>query len=354
MKASIIIPTLNRSGSLRKAVSSITLQTFPAEQFEIIVVDNGSTDTTHETINALIENNLRHRIRYVYEPEPGLLAGRHRGAFEAAGELLVFIDDDVEPVPGWLAAIVAGFDDIKVQLVGGRNLPKYEINPPAWIHSFWNSTPYGGGYCWYLSLLDLGQKKLRINPTYIWGLNFAIRRPAFYDLGGFHPDCIPDNLQRFDGDGEKGLTMPAEASGALALYEPAATVYHFVPTSRMTPEYFERRAYSEGIRDSYSKMRRSETSGVALWSKARHIAGRVIRNIKQAVILVRPNKRTVAAIHKRVAEARRAGFDYHQRIARADAQVKEWVLRPHYWDYRLPRYSDSTVTILEHNRAAVD
>jgi glycosyltransferase involved in cell wall biosynthesis len=339
MKVSVIVPTLNRSILLRAAVSSITRQTFPVDQFEIIIVDNGSTDGTRETTDELIEGHRGHNIRYVYEPEPGLLAARHRGAFEAVGELFVFVDDDVEAVPGWLGAIVAGFNDPKVQLIGGRNLPKYEIDPPAWIDSFWDSTPYGGSYCWYLSLMDLGQSKLHIKPTYIWGLNFSIRRHVFYDLGGFHPDIL-ETLQRFDGDGENGLTMPAEARGQVAIYEPAAIVYHFVPASRMTPEYFERRAFLQGIRNSYSTVRRNGGPSIALWADVRRVIRGVIRCAKRlgdVGMIARPEERMIVEMHKRVAAANLAGFKYHQRIIRADPEVMEWVLRPHYWDYRLPR-----------------
>jgi glycosyltransferase involved in cell wall biosynthesis len=340
MKASIIVPTLNRSALLSKAVRSIALQTVPADQFEIIVIDNGSTDSTREIVDALIENHPHHEIRYVYEPEPGLLAGRHRGALEAIGELLIFVDDDIEAVAGWLTAIIAGFDDVRVQLIGGRNLPKYEIDPPAWIESFWESTPDGGRYCWYLSLLDLGQRKSHMNPKHIWGLNFSIRRRAFFDLGGFHPDCISDDLQHFDGDGESGLTVSAEARGLAAIYEPAATVYHFIPADRITLEYFAKRAYLQGIRDSYSKLRRNGGPDVALWAKMRRIVGRVIRHAKRlgyAGIIVRPEERVIAAIRKRIADAHQVGFEFHQRTIHADPNVLRWVLKPDYWDYRLPR-----------------
>ena len=340
MRASIIVPTLNRSALLCKTLSSIALQTFPADQFEIIVVDNGSIDCTREIVGALIKNNPCHQIRYVYEPASGLLAGRHRGARDAIGELLIFVDDDIEAVPGWLSAIVAGFDDAEVQLIGGRSLPKYEIEPPAWIESFWRTSSDGVRFCWYLSLLDLGQKKLPINPRYIFGLNFSIRRNAFYDLGGFHPDCISDNLQQFDGDGESGLTVPAEARGFVAIYEPAATVYHIIPASRMTLDYFERRAYLQGIRDSYSKVRRKGRPGIELWAKMRRVAGKAIRGAKQldrSRIFVQSEERTIAAMHQRVADAYEAGFEFHQRTTRTDPNVLKWVLRPHYWDYRIPR-----------------
>jgi len=339
MKASIIVPTLNRSALLRKLVFSITQQTFPVDQFELIIVDNASTDSTRETVNALIEIHPHHQIRYVSESEAGNLAARHRGAFEAKGDLFIFVDDDIETVPGWLGAIVDGFSDPKVSLIGGRNLPRYEIEPPAWIKSFWATTPEGGRTCWYLSLLDLGEQKRQIDPNYIWSLNLAIRRQTFHQLGGFHPDSFSEKLQHFQGDGESGLMMPAAALKFLAIYEPAAVAYHFVPASRMTPEYFEKRGYSQGIRDSYSAVRRNGGLSIGRLTEAFHLIGKVVRQLKRfghGEIIGRPEKRMIREIRRRVANAHQAGFAYHQRVVRLDPKILEWVLRPHYWDYRLP------------------
>jgi glucosyl-dolichyl phosphate glucuronosyltransferase len=337
VKASIIVPTLNRSVLLRTTIGSIVQQTLPTNQFEIIVVDNGSTDNTADTVDSLIKEHSQHRIRYVHEPEPGLLAGRHRGASEAIEELLVFVDDDIEAVPGWLSAIVSAFDDPQVQLATGRNLPKYEIDVPPWIESFWDAVSGGGRYCYYLSLLDLGEEKHQINPNYVFGLNFAIRRQALLDLGGFHPDSYPENLRRFVGDGETGLTMVAEARGFVAIYEPAATVHHFTPSGRLTAEYFVSRSYTEGIRDSYAHVRHNAPISNTRIARARRLVGKVIRRAKrltQTPLVVPLDEE--AALHKRVADARRAGFDFHQRAIRTDRRVLDWVLRPYYWDYRLP------------------
>ena len=135
---------------------------------ESVVVDNGSTNNPREIVKSLIENHPRHQIRYVYEPEPGLLAGRHRGVHEAVGDPLIFVDDDIEAVPG--------FDDAQVQLVGGRNLPKMSDDPPAWIENFWEPASGGGHYCFYLSLLGLGEEKRRIVPVYVFW--FELRDPA--------------------------------------------------------------------------------------------------------------------------------------------------------------------------------
>src|SRR5579862_2978236 len=162
MKASIIVRTDSRSQLLRKLLASLCLQHFPLKHFEIIVVGSSTTDDTEKVLRSISNEYPYHSIHYLCEPESGLLPGRHRGALKAKGELLIFVDDDIEAVDEWLAAIVSGFDDRTVQLIGGRNLPNYEVSPPGWIESFWTGTPYGGSSCYYLSLLDFGPSDIKI------------------------------------------------------------------------------------------------------------------------------------------------------------------------------------------------
>ncbi|MBD1849814.1 glycosyltransferase family 2 protein [Cyanobacteria bacterium FACHB-502] len=116
---SIIIPTLNRDNLLKSTIKSFCLQYFSPDQFEILVVDNGSTDNTKDIAQAAINEFSPHQIRYIYEPEPGLLSGRHPGALEARGKILTFVDDDIEADPEWLRAIKESFNDPTVKLVGG-------------------------------------------------------------------------------------------------------------------------------------------------------------------------------------------------------------------------------------------
>jgi glycosyltransferase involved in cell wall biosynthesis len=342
MSISCIIPTLNRSALLRNTINSLIKQNVSQDMYEILIIDNGSKDDTKEISQHIIKETADRQIRYIFEPEPGLLAGRHRGAMEANGELLVFVDDDIEATAGWLQAIFETFKRPQVQLVGGRNLPKFEVEPPAWLESFYVATPDGGRSCTWLSLLEMGESELEIDPNYVWGLNFAIRRRALHDLGGFHPDCIPQELQRFQGDGETGLTMKARSHGYTAVYQPKATIYHTIPASRMTPEYFENRAYYQGVCDSYSNIRR-EGSGALTDSVnvksfplryARRIAGRVARYLKTCVTAETVE---IAAIRQQVYRAYQAGYEFHQIAVRSSPELLAWVLRPDYWDYRLPQ-----------------
>src|SRR5262245_7274440 len=301
LKLSCCIPTFNRRQSLARAIRSLCNQTLEPGSCEILIVDNGGSDNTRGETESIVREMPHHRIRYLFEPEPGLLSGRHRGALESNGEILVFLDDDIEAAPGYLHAILDAFEDPAVQLVGGPNLPSYESEPPEWVESFWSTTPYGGRMCGFLSLLDLGGNAIEIHPNYIWGLNFAIRRRALIDLGGFHPDCIPEALQHFQGDGETGLTMKAFAQGYKAVFTPGATVYHFISASRMTPEYFERRAYYLGVAYSHLLIRQDGRVTEMQWHpvitsqvrRARELAGAAVRRAKR--LYVREFRRIAAA-----------------------------------------------------------
>ncbi|MEO1069894.1 MAG: glycosyltransferase family A protein, partial [Cyanobacteria bacterium J06638_6] len=169
---SVIIPTLNRADSLGCVLESLTKQNAPAAEFEVLVIDNGSTDHTKAVAQVFADKLLSAQLRYIFEPEPGLLSGRHRGAAEAKGDILSFLDDDVELDPGWLTAIHSAFKDEMVQLIGGRNLPRYESEPPEWLQYFWQKQ-YSGRLCTELSLLDLGSVRRVVDANYIWGLNFS-------------------------------------------------------------------------------------------------------------------------------------------------------------------------------------
>ena len=100
IRLSVIIPTRNRAEVLERALQSIVKQTLPTDEYEVIVIDNGSTDGTK-----VIVNNFHKSIKnlvYIYDEHPGLHVGRHRGLLVAKTDLLVYADDDIEALPTWL------------------------------------------------------------------------------------------------------------------------------------------------------------------------------------------------------------------------------------------------------------
>ena len=349
--ASIIVPTRNRAASLALTLQSLVAQGLQAS-YEILIVDNASTDSTRTVAQGAIAANPGRLVRYVHEPVPGLLSGRHRGALEAKSNLLIFVDDDIEADSRWLEALVDSFEDPTVQLVGGPSLLGYDRPLPNWLAGFWTATRYGGRMCTWLSLLDLGNCQIVVDPTFIWGLNFGIRRTALFAAGGFHPDCIPDNLQHWQGDGETGLALNARRLGFRAVYQPRALVHHRVPASRLSAEYFERRGYYQGVCDSYTEIRAAAYASLALAVSGETISwlpSRLMQYAKASVRYARSvvrqrrksfaDDRELAEIRERVRRAYVAGFNFHQSTARRNPEVMEWVLRKDYWNYRLPELS---------------
>lgn len=329
---SIIIPTFNRASSLKLTIESICLQNFPAKQLEIIVVDNGSTDTTKQITEVSITTYHSHQIHYIYEPEPGLLSGRHRGALEAKGNILIFIDDDIEADVNWLQAIQEAFTDPSVQLVGGRNLPKYEVEPPEWLEWFWDNHLYGCT-CGYLSLLDFGYQAREIDANYVWGLNFSIRKKALFELGGFHPDCIPMHLQHFQGDGETGLTQKANQLGYKAIYQPRALVFHQITKDRMTYEYFDKRCFYQGVCNSYTDVRGQGKFKLTTWKQAIKAPLKVF---KQNLLIPKKTLSKQNILKQRFNESLLEGYQFHQDAVRKNPELLNWILKEDYWDYKLP------------------
>jgi len=343
---SIIVSTFNGSRYLSDTLKSFTSQTFSPSNFEILIVDNCSTDNTKEISIDAVKSNPNHNIEYIFESVPGLLSGRHRGALEAKGEIFIFVDDDIIADQNWLEAIVSTFHDPSVLLVGGRSLPKYEIAPPEWLEWFWQRSG-SVNICGYLSILDLGDEEKEIDSLYVWGLNFSIRKSVIFDLGGFNPDCVPRQLLRYQGDGELGLTIKANVRGYKTIYQPKALVYHQIPKNRMTYEFFENRHLYQGIGDSYTYFRYKFGKYPPKPTQKR-FRPRIPKSIKKPVKIVknllfdsifRPiseQSPEEMKLKERFRKIRKKGYDFHQEEVRKDPELLKWVLKDNYWDYTLP------------------
>jgi len=350
VKASVIIPTLNRSAYLKTALKSIIEQTADKKAYELIVVDNGSTDKTKKVTKQIATTHPACQIRYVCEPEPGLLAGRHRGLKEARGKILVFIDDDIIVNKDWLPTILKAFKDPSIHLVGGPSLPIYQSKPPLWLESFWSKNKYGR-WCGYLSLLDFGKKIRQIDPAFVFGLNFSTRKKTLLKLGGFHPDLMPENLKHFQGDGETGLTVKIRKKGLKAIYHPAALVWHQIPRQRMSINYFEKRSFFQGICDSFAQIRKNKNYKKGPKLKKRNTLSKPLSyclpskaynfflNLffqKPKLNTEKPRLYTDSEIKKRDNKAYKAGFSFHQNEVAKNPKLLEWVLKKDYFNYKIP------------------
>lgn len=197
--ASVIVPTRNRAPVLQLCLPSLAQQSLPADSFEVVVVDNGSSDNTGTVARSFSD---RLDLTLLHEVEPGLHVGRHAGWRAARSEQLVFVDDDIQAEPGWLAAVVDAFENPQVALVGGNNLPAFSHEPPACLERLWERPVLRGRALGFLSVLDFGGGRFEIDPGYVWGCNFSVRSSVLEAAGGFRPDGVPREHLHLRGDGE--------------------------------------------------------------------------------------------------------------------------------------------------------
>jgi GT2 family glycosyltransferase len=263
-----------------------------------------------------------------------LHTGRHLGAREAAGEILVFVDDDVIARPGWLGAIRQAFEDPAVALVGGKSLPGWEGDVPWWIDLFRDTLP-GGWTIGALSLIDLGDWPHDIAPEYVYGCNYSVRRDVLFSCGGFHPDSLPRELIARRGDGETALSLAIGRAGHRARYVPEASLLHRVPPERLTKEYFRWRFYCQGISNSYAEVRRQHGMGPPAGPPPRQpripgLAG-VRKGLQDLRRMGFARFREGRALLADIERAKRKGFAFHQTLVAQDPALLRWVLKERYF-----------------------
>lgn len=327
---SVIIPTRNRAELLRACLESLRRQRLSAKQFEVVVVDNGSTDDTAQIVQSFSADL---NLVACHEPEPGLHRGRHAGLRAATHELLVFADDDIVATDTWLETLCTVFEDHEVAMAGGNNFPRFEAPPPAWLETWWDQPQAHGRALGYLSIIDFGTGRFDIDPRFVWGCNFGVRKEVVLQAGGFHPDAFPREQVELRGDGETWVSDWVRQSGLRTVFDSGASVHHLVSRQRMSPDYFAWRNYQNGVTASYQQLRRSggQPARPGVPAPVRRLARAGARQIKA---LMRgefgPPQREILRIKRRMDSAFSAGFRFHQRRCREDPGLLEWVLRDSY------------------------
>jgi glycosyltransferase involved in cell wall biosynthesis len=205
---SVIIPTRNRAALLEQAIESLWKQTLPAARFEILVMDNLSTDDTAERVRSMQERSPCALFFHVMPTNGGPAPSRNEAARRARGSLLAFIDSDCRACPEWLAEVAAPFEDEGVALVTGPVLdkPDQERGPFSRVT---------GGVDYE-------------HPSYP-AANAVFRRSVFQQLGGFDEAlCFRDPLDRSVECADTDLAWRIKESGHRNVFVKDAVVYHEV------------------------------------------------------------------------------------------------------------------------------
>lgn len=263
VKITIAIPTYNRAALLRQTLEGITTQQFPRDYFEILVIDNNSTDETRTVVGEFA--SARPAPRYIREYRQGLDHARNRAIREARGEIIVFGDDDILVEPDWLAQLtvplLADGSTRRIGAVGGEVVPVFPEGAPDWVRG-WHEP------------LAFRQDVGALDPQHCpMGANLAFPRWVFDEVGGFNTKLDRTADHCFCG-GDREMIRRVRDAGYEVWFSPDASVQHQFSASRTTFRYACQHAFDSARSRVIYRSAESAATG--------YLAGRFVANITKA------------------------------------------------------------------------
>lgn len=237
-KISAIVCTHNGGHHLIHSLPSLlpSVQTLAEEHYEVLLVDNASSDSTPDVLQKFAGQSPVFRV--VRELTPGLSHARNRGIREARAPIIAFIDDDAAASPTWLESYVAAFEALPDAWGAGGPISVRWMSPKL---DWWTD-----GLDEIFNRFDRGPRRHRLRyPKVPIGTNMAYRKSAFDTVGAFEGRFGRTGADMTAGDdGEFALRV--QRNGGLCFYEPGARVHHFAYSARMSKSFARRRAEAYG------------------------------------------------------------------------------------------------------------
>ncbi|MGH9344896.1 MAG: glycosyltransferase [Terriglobia bacterium] len=234
MDISVIICTYNRAAHLKITLASVlSLDAPPALKWEILIVDNNSTDSTRDVVEEFAASSGLN-TRYIFEPQQGKSFALNAGIKEAKGNIVAFTDDDVTLDPKWMLSLKEALDEWGCIGAAGKIVPVWNDPVPPWFEMEGQQA---------VGHFDMGDAPKETN--YAHGANAAFRREAFEKYGLFRVDLGPDGKAAAGyEDDEFGHRLTR--LGEKIMYAPGAIVYHPVETHKLNKAYFRKWFYDIG------------------------------------------------------------------------------------------------------------
>ena len=237
-KISVILCTHNRENFLEKCLSSLANQRGCTDQYEVLIIDNASTDGTAKLAKEYTDKYTH--FHYHLENRLGLARARNTGLELTNAPLAAFTDDDAIPSENWVESIVERFSQLPadVAVLGGEIDPIWESERPAWLTDSL-LRPLSAWLGW-----DTVARNLR-RDEWICEVNCCYRTEIIKKYGGF-----PETLGR-KGElllsGENYVNEQIFSDGFRAFFDPSIRVSHFIPANRVTVNWFLRRSFWQGV-----------------------------------------------------------------------------------------------------------
>jgi len=349
---SIILCTYNRRNLVLSTLASLRRQTLAYKQFEVIVIDNGSSDGTFDAVRTYVSagtQDNRHaediwRVQCLSEPKNGLAYARNMGLQAASGEIAVFLDDDTLAAPHFLERLLTAYQETGADAIGGRVELRWEAQRPHWLIDELLET---------LGYYAPANVRMQIEePAGFSSNNFSIKIEALRAIGSISPLLskrfnMPLRMEVYD------LCRRLHRAGYALWYEPDAIVVHRVPAARLARPFFVGSAYWQGRSEVLAQYAASGPVTGHQFSPQR-IRG-IVRDIIYLALIHRPlltltgrpsNERLLAAME----QARKWGCIQQLRLLqRSLAGLKTAVVLLVH-----PAEPDSTVELLDKSLTTQD
>jgi glycosyltransferase involved in cell wall biosynthesis len=252
VRFSVVICTYNRAKYLGETLESIAKQNYPKDKFEIVIVDNNSNDDTEVVSSTFKSQYPDLTVLYFMESQQGISYGRNKGVFEASGEFIAFIDDDETIDPDYLTHLDRFFSDYPdASLCGGPVVPILETARPNWLSPY-TMRPITGAY-------NKGKKIITVKPKDYPGTGHAtFRRSLFLQYGGFNTE-LGRKGNSLMGAEDKDFFLRLIQNGVKCYYFPLAVIYHHIPASKLTDDFFRRITYAIGKSERIRTLSKSKS-----------------------------------------------------------------------------------------------
>ena len=236
---SVIICTYNRDKYIYNVLKSVTENDLDTSLYEVVLVNNNSTDNTESECKRFAINFPNISFQYHVELNQGLSYARNRGIAEAKGNVVVYVDDDATVNAEYLTTYYRFFaTNENAYAAGGPILPVYETEEPKWFSHYTRQLVTGRLY--------FGNEAKEFSKgTFPGGGNAAYRKSVFDKVGLFNPE-LGRKGNSLIGAEEKDLFDKMVDNAIKFYYLPNAILYHIIPPTKLTRDYFQRLTYSIG------------------------------------------------------------------------------------------------------------
>lgn len=239
MRFSFITCTYNRDKYIGQTLQSVCDQKYPDNNYEIIVIDNNSTDNTASICEEFRAEYPNKNFRYFKEMNQGLSFALNRGIKEAQGEYLIFVDDDETIIPQHLERLDNHLRTYpEAVLCGTPVIPVYEIPEPKWMSRF--TQRLIGGY------FDQGKEVKILEAKNYPGTGHTIIKKELYERYGNYNTELGRKGTSLIGAEDKDMFNRLKNNNIACYYLPDIPIYHHIPPNKMTDEFFHKLTYSIG------------------------------------------------------------------------------------------------------------